>query len=125
LLGIDGDMALIQCPECSGQVSDQALACPHCGYPLKSTQTAATEVSVEERFRQIHGEKGPIQAIKYLREQTGKSLGEAKAYYDREKAAGRLVAPIAGTGGASKSGCLTVMVAAILAGIANIPALRG
>jgi hypothetical protein len=124
LVGIDGDMALIRCSECSGQVSDQAVACPHCGYPLKPTQTA-TEVSVEERFRQIHAEKGPIQAIKYLREKTGKSLGEAKAYYDREKAAGRLGAPIAGAGGTTKSGCLTVIVAAILAGIANIPALRG
>jgi hypothetical protein len=28
-------MALINCPECHGSVSDQALACPHCGYPLQ------------------------------------------------------------------------------------------
>lgn len=27
-------MALITCPECHGQVSDKAAACPHCGYPL-------------------------------------------------------------------------------------------
>ncbi len=27
-------MALTKCPECRGQVSDQASACPHCGYPL-------------------------------------------------------------------------------------------
>lgn len=27
---------LIICPECNLQVSDKALACPHCGYPLKS-----------------------------------------------------------------------------------------
>ena len=27
-------MALTKCPECRGQVSDQAHACPHCGYPL-------------------------------------------------------------------------------------------
>lgn len=27
-------MALIQCPECNGQVSDKAVACPHCGFPL-------------------------------------------------------------------------------------------
>lgn len=26
---------LIQCPECQLQVSDKALACPHCGYPMK------------------------------------------------------------------------------------------
>lgn len=27
-------MALIQCPECQGCVSDKASTCPHCGYPL-------------------------------------------------------------------------------------------
>lgn len=28
-------MALTSCPECSGKVSDKALMCPHCGFPLK------------------------------------------------------------------------------------------
>ena len=28
-------MALMQCPECGGQVSDQAAACPHCGYIIR------------------------------------------------------------------------------------------
>ncbi|MCL5278984.1 MAG: zinc ribbon domain-containing protein [Planctomycetes bacterium] len=27
-------MALVPCPECGREVSDQALACPHCGYPI-------------------------------------------------------------------------------------------
>ncbi|MEQ2827819.1 MAG: zinc-ribbon domain-containing protein [Anaerobutyricum hallii] len=27
-------MALIKCPECELQVSDKALSCPHCGFPL-------------------------------------------------------------------------------------------
>ena len=27
---------LIKCPECELQVSDKAVSCPHCGYPLKS-----------------------------------------------------------------------------------------
>jgi len=29
-------MALICCPECGKQVSDQAVSCPFCGYPLAS-----------------------------------------------------------------------------------------
>ena len=29
-------MPLIECPECKRQVSDQASACIHCGYPLKA-----------------------------------------------------------------------------------------
>ena len=28
-------MALIKCPECEREVSDQAQSCPNCGYPLR------------------------------------------------------------------------------------------
>lgn len=31
-------MALLQCPECKGNVSNLALSCPHCGCPLDETQ---------------------------------------------------------------------------------------
>ena len=27
-------MALINCPECEKQVSDKAVSCPNCGYPI-------------------------------------------------------------------------------------------
>ena len=30
-------MALIKCHECSGQVSDHARTCPHCGAPVIAT----------------------------------------------------------------------------------------
>lgn len=30
-------MALIKCSECKLQVSDKALSCPHCGYPMQKT----------------------------------------------------------------------------------------
>lgn len=29
-------MALMNCPECNGTVSDKATVCPHCGYPLNT-----------------------------------------------------------------------------------------
>jgi len=32
-------MALIQCPECKGQVSTEATACPSCGYPVGAKKT--------------------------------------------------------------------------------------
>jgi len=35
-------MALINCPECKKEVSDQALICPHCGYVLKSKNKMLT-----------------------------------------------------------------------------------
>ena len=28
---------LIKCPECELQVSDKAMNCPHCGYPITSS----------------------------------------------------------------------------------------
>lgn len=28
-------MSLISCPECDKEISDKALACPNCGYPVK------------------------------------------------------------------------------------------
>lgn len=27
-------MALVRCPDCGGEVSSQATACPHCGAPI-------------------------------------------------------------------------------------------
>lgn len=33
-------MALFECPDCSGKVSDQAKACPHCGRPSKQPPKA-------------------------------------------------------------------------------------
>lgn len=27
-------MALVKCPECNNEISDKAIACPHCGYPI-------------------------------------------------------------------------------------------
>ncbi len=34
---------LIQCPECGGVVSDRAVACPHCGYPLRNVERKTFE----------------------------------------------------------------------------------
>lgn len=30
-------MALIECPECGGKVSNSAVSCPHCGFPIKAS----------------------------------------------------------------------------------------
>lgn len=41
-------MALITCPECNGQVSDKAAACPHCGYPISAHQAKQKETEAEQ-----------------------------------------------------------------------------
>ena len=41
-------MALIQCPECDREISDNAEACPGCGVPIAKRPPAATaEVQVK------------------------------------------------------------------------------
>ncbi len=35
-------MALVQCPECAKQISDQAASCPNCGAPRSTVQVDAT-----------------------------------------------------------------------------------
>ena len=32
-------MALIKCPECGNEVSDKALSCPKCGFPIYNYQS--------------------------------------------------------------------------------------
>lgn len=39
-------MALINCPECSKQISDKAQACPHCGYPINTINNIPAQPSV-------------------------------------------------------------------------------
>ena len=36
-------MALIRCPECSGQISDKAVICPHCGFPMRDGSISTKE----------------------------------------------------------------------------------
>ena len=44
-------MALIKCPECGRDVSDSAITCPNCGYPLKQDQTEKkTELKIKNSF---------------------------------------------------------------------------
>lgn len=44
-------MAIISCPECSGNVSDMALQCPHCGYPIHSVMTKSEKKERRSRRR--------------------------------------------------------------------------
>lgn len=47
-------MALIVCPECNKQISDQAGACPHCGYPLINTAEKPKNQIQTTRKRKIN-----------------------------------------------------------------------
>lgn len=45
-------MALIHCPECGREISDQAAACPGCGYPLSKQNTHTKDDTFLEASRQ-------------------------------------------------------------------------
>lgn len=53
-------MALINCPECSKQISDQSNTCPHCGFPIKSQNlnpfpSTPTQVEDEKKIPKSYG----------------------------------------------------------------------
>ena len=67
-------MALIPCRECSREISDEALACPHCGAPKEaepaSETTAAVQVerSVEDIGAELKEEKSPAARLRLVEE---------------------------------------------------------
>lgn len=54
---------LVKCPECELQVSDKAVSCPHCGYPLVKQEEAPKRRSAKKRMRLPNG-FGQIAEIK-------------------------------------------------------------
>ena len=46
---------LIKCPECNLQVSDKAIACPHCGYPIKTNIKKSARRKPNKRRRLPNG----------------------------------------------------------------------
>lgn len=53
-------MALIKCPECELQVSDKALSCPHCGFPLKNPNTKSIKNRTSSRRKRLPNGFGSI-----------------------------------------------------------------
>lgn len=39
-------MALISCPECTKDISDRVISCPHCGYPLVESEERVNRVDL-------------------------------------------------------------------------------
>lgn len=47
-------MALIECPECTTQVSDKAAACPKCAYPIAADAREPEEVQTIEQTGKVY-----------------------------------------------------------------------
>ena len=55
---------LITCPECELQVSDKALTCPHCGYPMQQTLKKQKVRYKNRKHRRLPNGFGQISEIK-------------------------------------------------------------
>ena len=80
-------MALIFCPECGKQISDQAPACIHCGYPLPKQPTAPAAPPSPDRFSVVltacpDGPETQSKVVELLMAELGISRAEAEAYVD-------------------------------------------
>lgn len=54
---------LIKCPECELQVSDKAISCPHCGYPMQ-TEPKTTRRKRSNKRRRLPNGFGQISEVK-------------------------------------------------------------
>ena len=55
---------LIKCPECELQVSDKAIACPHCGYPMKPDAISRKPRNRNNKRKRLPNGFGQISEIK-------------------------------------------------------------
>ena len=83
-------MALIPCPECGKEISDQAPACIHCGYPLPPKGPELLPPDEPNRFSVVltsppHYPENRKRTIRALIDQLGISKTEAEAYMDNTK----------------------------------------
>lgn len=55
---------LLKCPECELQVSDKAVTCPHCGYPLKNIENKKNYKKRNNKRRRLPNGFGQITELK-------------------------------------------------------------
>lgn len=87
-------MALIECPECGGKISDKAPACIHCGFPLELLEASYNDKeedisnndieTIQEKYciELVDVKDYRIKAITVLKTFCGYSLSDAKDIVD-------------------------------------------
>lgn len=78
-------MALIKCPECGREISDKAVSCPGCGYPIAGSLPEDNRSDLEKLVDEICSRnKNRAKAVKELREATGMDLKTAMDIMDKK-----------------------------------------
>lgn len=83
-------MALITCPECGREISDKAVSCPGCGFPMDGYVEVDSRSELDKLVDEIYARNpnSKTKAIRELQKATGFGLKEAKDVMD-EKFRGR------------------------------------
>lgn len=68
-------MALINCPECQKQISDQAQSCPQCGYPLARKAQPDFEFPFQKPLNELAG-KITLALYEFVRPPAGAASAE-------------------------------------------------
>lgn len=76
-------MALIHCPECGKEISDQAPACIHCGYPLQKSDGAEPPKQFSVVLTHLPSYVDDQHALWYLSSKLGISRESAQALVDQ------------------------------------------
>ena len=77
---------LITCKECGGMVSDKAVACPHCGYPMK-TSTVIPKKTL--KYKRLSNGYGQIRKLQGRRRKPYAVYPPTKTYKDNGTAVQR------------------------------------
>lgn len=81
-------MAIIECKECGGQVSDKAYTCPHCGFPMKKPRQKRNIKKLPNGFgsikhynRNLRNPYGAFPPLKDYDDNGNAIRGKAIGYY--------------------------------------------
>ncbi|MAA79209.1 MAG: hypothetical protein CL916_08100 [Deltaproteobacteria bacterium] len=80
-------MPLIKCPECSTQVSDQAPACPSCGFPINTAL-------VEQNSQAVAPQAAPMHNMNA--QDIGQAVAEANNEFAQRKSSGGAIGALIG-----------------------------
>lgn len=98
-------MALISCPECGKEISDKAFACPHCGNPMNPQ---AQQVDGEEQAPPKPVQDDSVEP---------RTINNGEAQHAEDDKQNEIIKNTQSS--KKKSGCLTVIIIAVLILFAN------